>query len=134
MKIDKTSIRYTILILLGVGLIYLMIFSITNEMNPTYSDCGVIKSKSSDEVAIKYGVRTELYLNIEFTNSGFRSIETNPTTYFKFKNGDKICFDLNKEVSDSYKLAMVIGRGSIVLGGFIMLVLFIMFLVGVKFE
>jgi hypothetical protein len=80
---------------------------IDEYQNGTYQDCGTIISKSQDEVTIKYGSRTELYLNVKFINSGFKSILVDPTTYFKNKIGNNICFQLNKENTTLFKISVV---------------------------
>ena len=63
----------------------------TTEREIKVFACGVVVSKSNDEVSIKYGVKTELYLNINFNNLGFLSKKVPPTTYFKYNKGDRIC-------------------------------------------
>ena len=80
--------------------LFCMFWSIQNrfKLNNEYNDCGRIRSRSADEVTIKHGTRTELYLNIDFDKSGFKSIEVNPTTYFRHTKGDRVCFTLSNDV------------------------------------
>lgn len=105
----KNKIRIFCYTLIGLYVIYSIFFIITNPLRPKYKDCGEIISKSTDEVVIKHGTSTELYLNIKFNNSGFKSIYVEPTTYFKHKKGDIICFNLQKEMSVCYDIIMFSG-------------------------
>lgn len=105
----KNIVRFVTLAPLSIYLLYCISFFILNPMRPKYNDCGVIISKSNDEITIKHGVKTELYLNIHFNRSGFKSIEVSPTTYFKYYRGDTVCFDINQEHNGWYDLKMMIG-------------------------
>lgn len=115
-------------------LIYCCYHCITNSHNPTYLDCGNIISKSNDEVTIKRGIRTELYLNIEFEKSGFRSIKCNPTTYFSKQIGQTVCFNLNKDVSKWYVINNFVGYTVLSILCIIALSLFICFLIPDSFR
>ena len=100
MKITfKNIVRVISALTVGLYSIYCIFFFFANSHNPTYSDCGKIISKSQDEVVIKYGTSTELYLNIQFEKSGFKSINAKTTDYFHYKKGDTICYDLRQDVS-----------------------------------
>lgn len=105
----KNIIRILLGIPFAILLIYSSVFFITHKERPTFLDCGVIESKSNDEVAIKHGTRTELYLNINFEKSGFKSIEVSPTTYFKNQRGERVCFNIDEKVSAWYRVRMIIG-------------------------
>lgn len=107
----KDFIRKTILIVLSIYLLYCSYFFLTNAYK-TYLDCGKVVSKSNDELNIKHGTRTILYLNIEFEKSGFKSIESEPTLYFSKKVGDNVCFDLDYNYSKYDIFKMVIGLAS----------------------
>jgi hypothetical protein len=85
-------------------------------------------SKSNDEVTIKRGVKTQLYLNIQFNKSGFRSIECNPTTYFSKQVGDNVCFNLEKDTSAWYFINNLIGLFVLVILTLIVTVLFVTWL------
>jgi hypothetical protein len=65
---------------------------LTNELRTRVTDKGIVVSKSSDEVAIKHGSETELYLNIQFEQHGFKSIKVDPTTYFQKSKGERVIF------------------------------------------
>lgn len=92
------TIRKTIIILLIGFCTYCSFEFIYDEfIKKKEIDCGVIISHSSDEISIKHGVSTELYLNIQFEKQGFISKEVSPTLYFKYENGDKICFTINEK-------------------------------------
>ena len=71
---------------------------IHNDFEPTITErhCGTIISKSNDEVAIKHGSQTQLFLNIQFDKKGFESVEVDPTTYFKYKVGERIRIDFQE--------------------------------------
>ncbi len=74
------------------------------------TECGTIVSKSNDEVAIKHGSSTRLYLNIQYQDR-FESQEVNPTTYFKFKKGDTVCFESRqneRRVRKEYNFLLVL--------------------------
>lgn len=96
----KKILQIITLTLLTIYLSFCVFYFIKNDLQPTYLDCGKIVSKSTDEITIKYGVKTELYLNVQFNNSGFRSVECEPTTYFLKKKGDNVCFYLSKKVNN----------------------------------
>ena len=115
--------------IVGLYALYSIYFSLSNTVHPVYEDCGIIVSKSTDEVAIKRGVSTELYLNINFHKSGFRSIEVGPTTYFKYKVGQSVCFDLDKSVSTTYKILMLSGLVSICILALIAVIAFFFYIV-----
>ena len=117
----KNIIQFVTLLPLSIYLIYCSYHFITNETRPTYLDCGNVVSKSSDEVAIKHGTRTELYLNIQFSKSGFRSIECNPTTYFSKQIGQNVCFNLDEDVSTWYEINNFIGLIVLLILGIIFL-------------
>jgi hypothetical protein len=104
-KVIGWIILTPILSFLGYSVCYLLM----NDTNPTYVDCGVVKSKSSSEVSIKHGSETELYLNIDFDKSGFISKKTAPTTYFSNSVGDRVCFDIKETTTFNHRLLSTIG-------------------------
>ena len=113
------TIRIIIFGLLIAGALYCTVFCITKPPKPTYYDCGWVVSKSSEEVTIKHGVNTDLYLNVKFEKTGFKSVKVYPTTYFKYNRGDFVCFNLDKKVSPAYEIIWCIG-------GFIILMLLVL--------
>lgn len=128
-KIAKI-VRISIFALIGSFLLYCVVFFWTNPQNPEYTDCGRVVSKSQDEVVIKHGTETNLYLNVQFKNSGFKSVCVQPTTYFKTKVGEKVCFDLDKEVSTWYSIKYLMGiivQAIIVLVLVIVLIMFLFY-------
>jgi hypothetical protein len=127
MKI-KNLVRIILLVPLSIYLFYCAYHFITHKMSPTYLDCGTIVSKSSDEVAIKHGVTTELYLNIEFKKAGFKSINCEPTTYFKHRIGEHVCFNLLEKQSSLYNINNIIGCGFLIIISIILLVMLIIYL------
>lgn len=94
-------IRYTILTIFGITMfvfsIYSTIYFIKTPHIERTSQVGTVISKSQDEVIIKHGTQTELYLNIQFDKVGFKSIEVEPTTYFGSNVGERVVFGLIKE-------------------------------------
>lgn len=84
----RKVLRYVIFIPLVGFLLYSAYYSLS--VSATHNDCGVIKSKSADDLIIRHGHRTELYLNIEFDKKGFYAKEVEPTTYYKYNVGDRI--------------------------------------------
>lgn len=104
----ETSLRKIVLVLLTMYLTYCTYFFITNAYR-TYLDCGKVVSKSNDELNIKHGTRTVLYLNIEFEKSGFKSIKSEPTLYFSKKVGDTVCFNLYYNHSNYENFKILIG-------------------------
>lgn len=105
----KNIVRIIILLPTLAYCVYCCCYFATHRLHDTYKDCGKVMSKSSDEVTIKNGVSTELYLNIQFDKSGFQSIRCTPSTYFFHKVGDNACFHLNKEDSHEHIVYMVVG-------------------------
>lgn len=125
----KNTIRVITLIPLMVYLTYCSYHFIANDTRPSYLDCGKVVSKSSDEVAIKYGVKTELYLNIQFNKSGFRSVECSPTTYFSKQIGDNVCFNLDEYKGFWYNFNSLVGCCVLVILGVATFVWFIYYLI-----
>ena len=117
----KNILRTLVLLPLSVYLVYCAFHFITTEIHPTFLDCGKVVSKSNDEVAVKHGTRTELYLIVQFNKSGVRAIECNPTTYFSKKVGDNVCFKQPKEVSEWYTINHVVGVVTLIVLGAIVL-------------
>jgi len=99
---------------------YSIYYSYTHKLKDTYLDCGMIRSKSGEEIAIRHGVKTILLLNIDFNKTGFKSIEVDYTTYFKYLKGQNICFNLEKEQTIIHLIFFVV---SYVVQTFIVLVL-----------
>lgn len=121
----KTGIKYLLLVTAILFSGYSVAISIDYLITEkTYMDCGLIVSRSTDEIVIKHGTRTDLYLNVQFDKSGFRSIKVNPTTYFKYKKGERICFDLKKEISIKQMILITIGEMVIVLCLIVVIFLF----------
>lgn len=104
----KFLVKSTIILSIAFFVIKSMYIFTVNKQYNVHTDSGTIISRSTDEVAIKHGSSTELYLNIKFDKSGFRAIKVEPTTYFKFKKGDRVSFilkDTTKEGSTLYFFA-----------------------------
>jgi hypothetical protein len=109
----KITVKNFIRVIVFTPIVFFLLFSVhyflTHEHKPKYFDCGVVVSKSNDEVVIKYGTRTNLYLNIEFEKSGFQSIRCSPTTYFQQKVGNRVCFDLDEEYNLTHEIKLIVG-------------------------
>lgn len=124
----RNFFRIIILAPIALFLLYCAYFFIENPLHPKYLDCGKVISKSSEEVVIKYGTQTELFLNIQFEKSGFKSIKCEPTTYFGTKKGEKVCFNLSQEKSGWYTIKTGIGVlvcGVLILIGIVMLIIYL---------
>ena len=105
----KINIKNIIRLIICIYSLYSIYYFITNDIKPTYIDCGIVKSKSHDDIIIKYGTETELYLNIQFKKTGFKSIKCSPTVYFSKNIGDNICFELNKDTTFQHKIISISG-------------------------
>lgn len=71
-------------------------------ISPTkYLDCGIILKKSTEEVNIKNGSKTELYLLCEFEKNGVIAKRADITTYLKYNKGDNICFSFYNKIDDN---------------------------------
>jgi hypothetical protein len=105
----KKTIRTMVLVFVTTYLGYCVFHFLSNDVHPTYVDCGKVISKSADEIVIKYGTKSELYLNIQFDKTGFKSIECDPTTYFSKKVGERVCFNLHKQTNTFYEMNGLIG-------------------------
>lgn len=104
------------------------IYFLLNINNTFYKDCGIIISKSTDEIIIKHGTRTDLYLNIQFEKSGFKSVDCDPTLYFQKKKGDDICLKLKKKFSFSQEMFLIFGFVSTVGFGIYIIILLLKWL------
>lgn len=105
----KKIFKATAIVLAAAICAFCAIYFIDNAEPRQVRDCGIVESKSSDEVAIKNGSETQLYLNVRFKNAGFKSILCTPTTYFSKKKGDTVCFMLADPTHNPNKLIMLIG-------------------------
>jgi hypothetical protein len=105
----KKTIGIVLISPIAIFLLYSIYYISTNDRVSYYNDCGIIRSKSSSELSIKHGSETILYLNVDFKKSGFKSVKTSPTTYFKHSVGDRICFDLSKESTSKHGILMACG-------------------------
>lgn len=133
MKIElniRNLIRLIVLTPLVIYVLYCSYYFLTHEMNPQYLDCGIVQSKGSDEVAIKHGSKTDLYLNVQFEKSGFQSINCEPSTYFQYKVGDRVCFNVNTETTTHHQLTMIFGAIIIGFTGFVMAMFLLKYLIG----
>lgn len=96
-------------------LIHSTVYFFNHELTLTYVDRGVVLSKSTDEIIVKRGHNTILYLNVQFEKSGFRSLECDPTTYFSKKDGDTVYFKLEKDISLWHEFSWIVGLLSVFL-------------------
>lgn len=93
MREVKKIIRQGLYVITSLFIGYCVYLSIHYVYSAHEIDTGIIISKSNDEVAIKHGSRTQLFLNIQFDKKGFESVEVLPTTYFKYKVGERVCIN-----------------------------------------
>lgn len=126
----RNIVRTLILAPIACFIVYSMCFFIVHPVHPKYEDCGKVISKSQDETVIKYGTETELYLNVQFKKTGFKSVKVGATTYFGTKVGETVCFDLNKDVGVYYMFTMMAGVFFWAVSGIVALVFLIRYLIG----
>jgi hypothetical protein len=94
----KKIIRIIVLTTLALYACFTSGYFLINNVHPTYKDCGIVRSKSADEVTIKHGTRTDLYLNVDFEKAGFKCVDVSRETYFNSFKGQKVCFDLSLDM------------------------------------
>lgn len=124
----KKILRYIVTIgLMSYGS-YCVYYVLVNDMHPEYKDCGVVRSKSNDEVSIKHGSRTELYLNVEFEKTGFKSVLVDPTTYFKNDVGNYVCFNLDEKVTIMHMINFTTGAIIFLVCGLGLIVMFFIYI------
>lgn len=114
----RIIVRTSILLVLAFFVFKSMYIFTVNKQYINHKDTGTIISKSYDEVAIKHGTSTELYLNVQFDKSGFRAMEVGPTTYFKFKKCQRITFDLRDSTEEGNSIYFIMGLMCYVIIGF----------------
>lgn len=90
-KIRKI-LKYSIYIIISIYYLYSAYYVYKHPFFTYTKECGKIISKSNDEVSIKHGSKTNLYLNVQFDNR-FESVLVDPTTYFKYNKGEEVCFN-----------------------------------------
>lgn len=102
----STKIGISILILIGILLNYYT-YTIHKFLQQEETYCGIVEVKSSEEVNIKYGTKTELYIMVNFDKLGLKEIRPSKETYHSISKGQRICFDLESpeviEFENSYK-------------------------------
>lgn len=104
------------------------------SVRSNHLETGTLISKSNDEVKIKHGHQTELYLNMMFDKSGFQSMHVNETTYFKFQKGDRVSFYLDNEESGLFIMEKTYGIAFTVIAGLILFSVGCMWLLGIKID
>ena len=96
-KIRKI-LKYSLLLIISIYYLYSAYYVYTHPYFTYTKECGKIISKSNDEVSIKHGSRTDLYLNVQFDNR-FESVLVDPTTYFGNHKGEEICFNFTDKMT-----------------------------------
>lgn len=131
-------IRYGILTIFGIAIfvfsIYSTIYFIKTPHIERTNQVGTVISKSQDEVTIKNGSQTELYLNIQFDKVGFKSIEVEPTTYFGSDVGERVSFGLIKEKTGFQFFKFIWGFLIVAVAIITVIVIFIKWLFDIKVE
>lgn len=72
-------------------------FQYEKEFQKEIRYCGIVTYKSADQVEIKNGHDTELYLGFKNEITGELPIKVGINTYMTHKVGDEICFKLSKD-------------------------------------
>jgi len=119
----KSIAKVIILFLISSYLLYCCFYTIIKEARPTYVDSGKIVSKSSEVVLIK-SMTTLYYFDVDFTKKGTESIRVDEDTYFKFKVGDTITYELPYPQTQHHFITWIIGATTLIL----LLILFIMYI------
>jgi hypothetical protein len=131
-------IRIFLQILLYLSLVLLYYFSTYRAykmtLNNDKSFCGKIERLVIEEYHHKSSSSTDYYLIVQFDDVGRHDVSVSRTTYFKFNEGDRICFTYDADHFDkerwSFKTsvkdfaAVFIGFG---LNGIIIILLIIAF-------
>ena len=86
-------------------MIFLVTFSLTGTIisfiegivPEKKKDCGVVREKII--VPGGHKQRGDLYLGVDFENSGFKAMKVSPETYMSYQPGNKVCFWLPPEYS-----------------------------------
>lgn len=94
----RKILKYSIYIIISIYYLYSGYYVYTHPFHTYTKECGRIISKSNDEVSIKHGSRTDLYLNVQFDNR-FESVLVDPTTYFGNNRGENICFNFTDKTT-----------------------------------
>lgn len=115
MKAISDFLKASLLILVC----YSMYFTVNDYFELKETDCGIVKGHSSEEIIIKNGTITELYLTIQFEKQGFIAQEVSPTLYFKYKNGDRICLKISKKYPLIEEIFLGLGIFSFIIIGLI---------------
>jgi hypothetical protein len=79
-------------------MIFLVTFSVTGTIfsfidgivPEKKKDCGVVREKIIVPGGHKQG--GDLYLGVDFENSGFKAMKVSPETYMEYQPGNEICF------------------------------------------
>lgn len=125
-----TPINFIRLILVSIILAYLTFCTILFSelgLHPTKRECGIVKSKFNEEISIKHGTKTELYLMMQFKTFE-KAIEVDVLTYSKAKVNDTLCFNIPIELSNFYHISLFLGLLVTIIMTLIMAVIIIMFI------
>lgn len=123
-------IRWSILGTILIYFIFCMVLSLTNERFPKETQCGKVLKKSYDEVTIKYGSRTDLYLLIDFYNIPTKAINVTETAYLQAEIGKEICLQLSKQQTFFREISFLLGiilNWLSVLGVIVFIILFLIY-------
>lgn len=104
----KESIRLLLLTIIIGYLIYCTALFLIEGLFPKTRECGIVKSKFNEEVSIKHGTKTELYLIMQFKTYE-KAINVDVLTYSKAKVNDTLCFNTDVKRSFFKELSSFIG-------------------------
>lgn len=132
----EKCIRLGLISLLLACLIYCTIIAIAFPINPKKQYCGTVIKKFNEEVHIKHGSRTDLYLIVQF--KGFqKAVNVDILTYGNSTINKNICFQLEEKVSNWFRLGQGIGFLVLLVIGSTVIILFVSFIFnginGIKF-
>lgn len=92
----KQIIKVILIITLTLFVAYSDYYTHKNKVNPSYLDCGKITEKATSEKEVLFGSKTIMLLCVQFEKTGFKTIEVDYNTFFKYKVGQNVCFNLYK--------------------------------------
>lgn len=94
-----------------------------------YIDFGTIQSKYSAPYTTKNSGGTNFYFNVNFDNEGFHTKNVDATSYFKYKEGERVCMSFYKEYSRFKSISGFIGVFAFVIEAIALIVMFLVYLI-----
>lgn len=105
----KQVLKGLLYLIIGITFIITIVYNLNHKFRLYEKDCGTLYMKSYEDIVIKHGTRTELYLIVETKNQGLRSKEVGITEYMTTEIGDLVCMDIYVNQGDYHEVYMIIG-------------------------